>query len=75
MIYDGTKLESAMSSISSHVVETSKVIDVQVGAYDPEKLNDIFETFTKYNDLSEKQMVSTLMELHESVFVYHNNGK
>lgn len=75
MIYDGTKLESAMSSISSHVVEVSKIIYVQIGAYDSEKMADIFETFTKYNDLSEKQMVSTLMDLHESIFVFHNNGK
>ena len=57
MIYDGTKLESAMSSISSHVVETSKVIDVQVGAY--EEHNNAVNMFNKLSEAGFECYVTT----------------
>lgn len=74
MIYDGTQLKSAMSSISTHIVNVDSIIDVQIGSYDSDKLEDIFDTYTKYEKLTEKDMLGILHELHQSVFSYATAG-
>ena len=52
------------SSLSTHIIPNDKIHDVVIGSYDPDKLNDIMNTFKTTDEISEQDLFNIIENLH-----------